>query len=103
MPYISCSTLLQSKPRTGEPLNNQLQIIHSCGDHWILPSTVGCTDTEPLLHVYDSVYKTLNKDTTDLVFVLLRIFSLGRDQLLFLIMQQRQQKDPDGYPFAWKQ
>ena len=38
-----CSTLLQSKLRTGEPLNNQLQIIHSHRDHLILPSTVGCT------------------------------------------------------------
>lgn len=58
------STLLQSKPRTGESPDNQLQIIHSRGDHWIVASTIGCTDT---VCVYDSVYNTLDKGNIDII------------------------------------
>ena len=39
------STLIQSKPRAGEPSDNQLQIIHSRGDHWIVALTIGCTNS----------------------------------------------------------
>ena len=58
------STLLQSKPRTGEVPDNKLQIIHSRGNHWIVASTVGCTNT---ICVYDSLYNTLDKGTLDVV------------------------------------
>ena len=59
------STLLQSKPRAGEPPNNQLQIIRSRGDHWIVASTVGCTNS---VCVYDSVYNILDEGTIDVIF-----------------------------------
>lgn len=57
------STLLQTKSNT-EPFNNQLQIIHSSGDHWIVAST-GCKDAGVL--VYEYVYNSVNKASTDII------------------------------------
>ena len=59
------STLFQYKPKVSVPLKDQLQVIHSCGNHWIIASTVGCTDDEVL--VYDSVYSTLDTATLDVI------------------------------------
>ena len=43
------STLLQYKPKaTVQPSKDQLQVIHSHGDHWIVVSMVGCTNDEVL-------------------------------------------------------
>ena len=61
---------LQAKKRVAKPPKNQLQIFHSCGDHSIAASTVGCKGSEVL--VYNSVYCTLDKGTTD---VLANLFS----------------------------
>ena len=63
------STLLQSKPRAGEPPDNQLLIIHSRGDHWILASAIGCSES---VCVYDSVYNVLDKGTVDIISNLFR-------------------------------
>ena len=68
------STLSQFKKCVGKPPKNQLQIIHSRGDHWIVASTVGCKGSEVL--VYDSVYCTLDKATTD---VIANLFSSSED------------------------
>lgn len=45
------STLLQEK-NTTKPMRNQLQIIHSHEDHWIVASSVHCNSNE--VFVYDS-------------------------------------------------
>ena len=47
------STLYQSKCEQEAGLNNQLQVIHSRGDHWIVSSTVDCEDGK--VKVYDCV------------------------------------------------
>ena len=47
----------QTKPKTGERLN-QLQIIHSRGDHWIVASTVNHRESDTGVLVYDSLYRT---------------------------------------------
>ena len=58
------STLFQFKPRVGEPPDNQLQIIHSRGDHWIVASTIGCTNS---VCVYDLVYNILDEGTVNVI------------------------------------
>ena len=59
------STLLQYKPKANVPPTNQLQVIHSRGDHWIVASTVGCTGDEVL--VCDSLYGTLDTSTVNVI------------------------------------
>ena len=46
------STLLQSKKHVGKHVKDQLQVIHSCGDHWVLASTVGSKDGEVYIYIY---------------------------------------------------
>ena len=60
-----CSTLIQKRKHNNVDLKNQLQIIHSHGDHWIAASNVGCEDE--ITHVYDSVYSSLDRETEDVV------------------------------------
>ena len=38
-----------------------LQVIHSCGDHWVLALNIGCANGD--VNVYDSVYRSLDKVT----------------------------------------
>ena len=56
-------TVLQAKKTLGvrKPLPNQLQVIHSRGDHWILASNIGCANGD--VNVYDSVYRSVDKAT----------------------------------------
>ena len=44
------------------PPKDQLHVIHSRGDHWIVASTVGCR-----VLVYDLVYSTLDSATLDVI------------------------------------
>ena len=60
-----CSTLTQKRKHNNVDLKNQLQIIHSHGDHWIAASNVGCKDE--ITHVFDSVYSSLDRETEDVV------------------------------------
>ena len=59
------STLYQYKLKASVPPKDQLQVIHSRGDHWIVASTVGCSGNEVLIH--DSVYSTLDSATLDVI------------------------------------
>ena len=63
------STLLQYKSKASVPPKDQLQVIHSRGDHWIVASTLGCTSDEVL--VCDPLYGTLDTDTLDVIANLL--------------------------------
>lgn len=58
------STLYQYKPKASVSPKDQLQVIHSRGNHWIVASTVGCTGEVP---VYDSLYSTLDTATRDVI------------------------------------
>ena len=51
----------QRRPSVRKPLPNQLQVIHSRGDHWILASNIGCANGD--VNVYDSVYRSVDKAT----------------------------------------
>ena len=57
------STLLQYKASI--PPKDQLQVIHSRGDHWIVASVVECISDEVL--VYDYLYGTLDTATLDVI------------------------------------
>ena len=63
------STLLQEKKNTGmcKPMKNQLQILHSRNDHWIVASTVHCNDSEVRVLVYDSAYSTVDEKTSSII------------------------------------
>ena len=58
------STLYQYKPKASVSPKDQLQVIHSRGNHWIVASTVGCTGE---VLVYDSLYSTLDTATRDVI------------------------------------
>ena len=58
------STLLQTKEQPkGESDTNKLQIVHSRGDHWIVASTILATK----VNVYDSVYRTVDRNTSKII------------------------------------
>ena len=60
-------TLFQSKKQAcPDDIHNCLQIIHSCGNHWIEASTKCCGMGE--VNVYDSAYCTLDKETAKVLF-----------------------------------
>ena len=48
---------------------NALQIIHSRGDHWLVMTTIGCSDSE--VKIFDSVYASIDEETSKLVCKLL--------------------------------
>ena len=58
------STLLQSKNNyPALKNNNSVQIVHSRGDHWIVASQA----SSGVVKVYDSVYDTIDKETTNVI------------------------------------
>ena len=69
------STLLQCKDFeqvfTEDEITNKLQKIH-CSDrhHWIVATTVKCEQGE--MHVYNSLFKTLDDETKATIFRLFR-------------------------------
>ena len=86
------STLLQSKKNVGKHTKDQLQVIHSRGDHWVVALIVGSKDEE--VYVYDSVY-SLHSATTEVVVNLFHTTNIkviesqkqkgGRDYGLFAL------------------
>ena len=58
------STLLQTRKHPREE-KEQIQIVHSRGDHWIVASSIHAAGTEVL--VYDSVYQTLDSTTNSII------------------------------------
>ena len=59
------SILLQSKEQVKEAVKNQIQVIHSREDHWIVASTVRSKNGVEC--VYDSVYTSIDKTTTEVI------------------------------------
>ncbi len=76
------STLLQSKKRLSPHTKNQLQIIHSQGNHWIVVSSIDCDGG--VVNVYDSMYSELDPDTEKVVFNL-----FGTVKLNFVNVQKQ--------------
>lgn len=48
---------------------NALQIIHSRGNHWLVMTTIGCSDSE--VKIFDSAYSSIDEETSKLVCKLL--------------------------------
>ena len=55
------NTILQNKQPIKKILNG-LQIIFDRGNHWLVASSIGCAE-QHVIHVYDSVYSTVNENT----------------------------------------
>lgn len=49
-----------------EKIKHGVQIIHCRGNHWIVASTLGCSNGE-VIKVFDSVYDSVDKDTESLI------------------------------------
>ena len=61
------STLVQEKKFTYKPTKNQLQIIHSRDDHWIVASSALSKKNENEVHVYDSAFTTIDERTKGII------------------------------------
>jgi hypothetical protein len=87
-------TVLQAKKSPGakKPLPNQLQVIHSRGDHWILASNIGSRNGD--VSVYDSVYRSIDKETRAV------ITNLFQSSTLKLVESQKQEGGADWGIFA---
>ena len=48
---------------------NALQTIHNRGDHWLVMTTTGCSDSE--VKIFDSAYSSIDEETSKLVCKLL--------------------------------
>ena len=66
-PHVSGlqSTLVISKSSSVAVTPTHAQIIHTCGNHWILASNIGCCESKVL--VYDSLYSCIDAQTMELV------------------------------------
>ena len=87
------SILLQAKKHPAEDQKQQIQIVHSRGDHWIVASAVFATGDEVL--VYDSVYRTIDQITTRIIS---KFFPTSTSAQLVEI--NRQSGGQDGGVFA---
>lgn len=87
-PYLNGlqPTVLQAKKSPGA-LPNQLQVMHSRGDHWILASNIGCRNGD--VSVYDSVYRSIDKETRAV------ITNLFQSSTLKLVESQKQEGGAD--------
>ena len=61
--------LLANKPAPVTNKTNCLQIMHCRNNHWITVSTIGCTTTNTV-HVYDSLYFSVDNVTMNLLRIL---------------------------------
>ena len=81
------STLYQQKEAqccNSEVWNDQLQIVHSRGDHWIAASSIGCVNGG--VNVYDSFYTALDETTER---VLCKLFYTSTPNIKMLSMQKQ--------------
>lgn len=87
-------TVLQTRANLGvmTPLPNQLQVIHTRGDHWILASNIGCKDSA--VNVYDSVYRSIDEATSTVITTLFQASTLK------IIESQKQEGKTDCGVFA---
>ena len=79
-------TLQQKKKQT--KIGEGVQIIHCRNEHWIVASTLGCDEDD--VHVFDSVYDTLDDDTCSTIHNL-----FGTEKVNITMMKMHKQKGPD--------
>ena len=61
-----CCSLIQNK-QNRIPINKQqLQIIHSIGNHWLVASTIYASTG--VVNVYDSVFNMISKETENIIY-----------------------------------
>ena len=77
-------TIIQNKPPIKKILNG-LQIIFDRGDHWIVASSIGCTERH-IVHVYDSLYSTVNENTKK---VILNLFDESKTSIVPISVQRQ--------------
>ena len=87
-------TVLQTKKSLGvrKPFPNQLQVIHSRGDHWILASNISCRNS--VLNVYDSVYRSTDEATSAV------ITNLFQSSAVKIVESQKQEGGTDCVIFT---
>ena len=61
------STLVQEKKYMYKPTKNQLQIIHSRDDHWIVASSALSKNNENEVHIYDLALSTIDERTKGII------------------------------------
>ena len=86
------STLLQ---KSCKPTVNQLQIIHTRGNHWIVASTI--LSSPAVVTVYDTLYDTVDGDTAD---VILNLFGGNLKIYVATIQKQRGLNDCGVFSIA---
>ena len=59
------SSLIQSRSQGLKSNIHALQIVHSCGNHWIVATTLQCVPGE--VKIYDSIYDSLDTGTLQVV------------------------------------
>lgn len=89
------STLLQAKKQTKQDNKQQIQIIHSRGDHWLVASTVLSSKDE--VKVYDSVYRTIDRTTRSIIS---NLFQSSSSTELVKINRQTGGRDCGVYAIA---
>ena len=65
-----------------------VQIVHSCGDHRTVISSLKCAKDE--VHVYDSVYEEVDDDTRTVIQNL-----FGPERVRISMVEMQKQRDPD--------
>ena len=86
------STLLQ---KSCKPTVNQLQIIHTRGNHWIVASTI--LSSPAVVTVYDTLYDAVDSDTAD---VILNLFGGNLKIYVATIQKQRGLNDCGVFSIA---
>ena len=87
--FLLSSLHLQQRFKIG------IQIIHTRGNHWIVASTVGCSEGE--VKVYNSLYQSVHDDTRSLV---INLFELGNNPKITLLNTNKQGGGADCGLFA---
>ena len=72
-----------------------MQIIHSRGNHWIVASSLGCSDNQ--VNVFDSLYTSVDEDTKSVIF---NLFEFEGEPKLNIINIQVQDGVDDCEIFA---
>ena len=84
------STLIQNKPVStcsSGKVTNKLQVIHCNGNHWIAASNVK-HDGHYDVAVYDSIYRTINNDTDQIIY---NLFQKGEQKPVIKVMNCQKQ------------
>ena len=62
---LECTLIVTKEEFITAGSQNKLQMLYSCGDHWITASNINCG--AGIVHVYDSLYSSVDKATERLL------------------------------------